>query len=68
MRSKYTNLYDLLQDYNNLDVKPGLKATKKLCHFFQSLNLDINKDCISISGLTLKYLCEILFLVLKMQS
>jgi hypothetical protein len=25
---KYTNLYDLLKDYNNLDVKPGVEATK----------------------------------------
>ncbi|OAJ32745.1 hypothetical protein BDEG_28630 [Batrachochytrium dendrobatidis JEL423] len=26
----HTNLYDLLNDYNNLDVKPGVEATKKL--------------------------------------
>ena len=25
--SKYMNLYDLLKDYNNLDVKPGVEAT-----------------------------------------
>lgn len=43
-------------DYNNLDVKPGVEATKKLCHFFQSLNLDMHKDGISIPGLTLKYI------------
>lgn len=52
---KYKNLYDLLKDYNNLDVKPGVEATKKLCNFFQSLNLDMHKDGISIPGLTLKY-------------
>ena len=54
--SKYTNLFDLLKDYNNLDVKPGVEATKKLGNFFQSLNLDIHKDGISVPGLTLKYL------------
>ncbi|EGF80776.1 hypothetical protein BATDEDRAFT_24655 [Batrachochytrium dendrobatidis JAM81] len=43
--------------YNGLkDVKPGVEATKKLCNFFQSLNLDMHKDGISIPGLTLKYL------------
>ena len=52
--SKYTNLFDLLKDYNNLDVKPGVEATKKLGNFFQSLNLDIHKDGISVPGLTLK--------------
>jgi hypothetical protein len=41
---KYTNLYDLLKDYNNLDVRPGVEATKKLCNFFQTLNLDMHKD------------------------
>ena len=55
-KSKYTNLYDLLKDYNNLDVKPGVEATKKLGSFFRSLNLDMHKDGISIPGLTLKYL------------
>jgi hypothetical protein len=33
-----------LKDYNNLDVKPGVEATKKLGNFFKSLNLDIHKD------------------------
>jgi hypothetical protein len=50
--STYTTLYDLLKDYNNLDVKPGVEATKKLGSFFQSLNLDMHKDGISIPGLT----------------
>ena len=45
-----------MRDYNNLDVKPGVEATKKLGNFFQSLNLDIHKDGISVPGLTLKYL------------
>jgi hypothetical protein len=51
-------LYDLLKDYNNLDVKPGVEATKKLGSFFQSLNVDMHKDGISIPGLTLKYLWQ----------
>ncbi len=33
-----------------------MEATKKLCNFFNSLNLDMHKDGISIPGLTLKYL------------
>jgi hypothetical protein len=53
--AKYSNLYDLLKDYNNLDVKPGVEATKKLCNFLQTLNLHMHKDGISIPGLTLKY-------------
>ncbi|EGF82114.1 hypothetical protein BATDEDRAFT_23425 [Batrachochytrium dendrobatidis JAM81] len=52
----HTNLYDLLNDYNNLDVKPGVEATKKLGNFFQSLNLDIHKNGIFVPRLTLKYL------------
>ncbi|OAJ38589.1 hypothetical protein BDEG_22497 [Batrachochytrium dendrobatidis JEL423] len=52
----HTNLYDLLNDYNNLDVKPSVEATKKLGNFFQSLNLDIHKNSIFVPRLTLKYL------------
>ncbi|EGF83698.1 hypothetical protein BATDEDRAFT_22600 [Batrachochytrium dendrobatidis JAM81] len=52
----HTNLYDLLNDYNNLDAKPGVEATKKLGNFFQSLNLDIHKNGIFVPRLTLKYL------------
>lgn len=54
--SRFNNLYDLLQSYNNCDVKPAIQATKSLADFFKSLKLDIHKDGISISGLTLKYL------------
>ena len=54
--ANFTNLYDLLEHYNNCDVKPSVEATKKLADFFKTLNLDIHKDEISISGLTLKYL------------
>ncbi|EGF76578.1 hypothetical protein BATDEDRAFT_28412 [Batrachochytrium dendrobatidis JAM81] len=52
----HTNLCDLLNDHNNLDVRPGVEATKKLGNFFQSLNLDIHKDGIFVPRLTLKYL------------
>ena len=58
IQSRYINLYELLEDYNNMDVKPAVEATKKLSGFFQSLNLDIHKDGISIPGLTLKYLWQ----------
>ncbi len=56
IRTNFNNLYDLLEHYNNCDVKPTVEATKKLNDFFKTLNLDIHKDGISISGLTLKYL------------
>jgi hypothetical protein len=55
-RLKFKNLYDLLGFYNNCDVGPAVQATRKLAGFFKSLDLDIHKDGISISGLTLKYL------------
>jgi len=58
IKSTYSNLYELLKEYNNKDVKPAIEATKKLCAFFQSLELDLHKDGISISGLTLKYLWQ----------
>jgi hypothetical protein len=56
IRSKFKTLYDLLEFYNNCDVGPAVEAAKKLAEFFKSLCLDIHKDGISISGLTLKYL------------
>ena len=56
IRSKFRTLYELLEFYNNCDVGPVVQATRKLAEFFKSLFLDIHKDGISISGLTLKYL------------
>lgn len=53
---KFRTLYDLLEFYNNCDVGPAVQATRKLAEFFKSLCLDIHKDGISISGLTIKYL------------
>lgn len=50
------NLYVLLEQYNNQDVGPSREATKKLAEFFRDIKLDIHKDGLSISGLSLKYL------------
>jgi G:T-mismatch repair DNA endonuclease (very short patch repair protein) len=59
IKSRYSNLYDLLKDYNNCDVQPSVEATIKLSQFFKNLGLDIHKDGISISGLTLQYLWKL---------
>ena len=57
--SKYDNLYVLLEQYNNQDVSPSRDATKKLAEFFREIKLDIHKDGLSISGLSLKYLWSV---------
>ena len=59
IKLKYNNVYELLRDYNNQDVFPGIEATKKLCKFYKNLGLDVHKDAISISGLALKYLWKV---------
>ena len=56
IKTNYENLFELLKDYNNSDVKPAVDATKKLSQFFKTIGLDIHKDGISIPGLSLKYL------------
>jgi hypothetical protein len=57
--AKYDNLYVLLEQYNNQDVGPSREATKKLAEFFREIKLDIHKDGLSISGLSLKYLWSV---------
>jgi hypothetical protein len=56
IKANYDNLFELLKDYNNSDVRPAVEATKKLSQFFNTIGLDIHKDGISIPGLSLKYL------------
>ena len=47
---------DWLRYYNNLDVKPGLEALEKTARFYTEKGLDIFKDAVSISGVSLTYL------------
>jgi hypothetical protein len=56
IKTEYSNVYNLLVDYNNKDVFPAIEATIKLATNFRDIGLDIHKDAISISGLALKYL------------
>jgi hypothetical protein len=59
IKNKYSTVYELLEDYNNQDVVPAIQATKKLVKFFKDIDLDVHKDGISISGLSLKYLWKV---------
>jgi hypothetical protein len=59
IKAKYSNLYELLVEYNNNDVLPTVEATKKLLKFFKDIKLDMHKDGISIPGLTLKYMWKL---------
>jgi hypothetical protein len=59
IKAMYSNLYDLLVDYNNNDVSPTVEATKELVRFFKDIQLDMHKDGISIPGLTLKYMWKL---------
>ena len=47
---------DWLRYYNNLDVTPGLEALEKMRNFFTEKRIDIFKDAVSISGVSLNYL------------
>ena len=47
---------DWLCYYNNLDVTPGLEALEKMRNFFTEKRIDIFKDAVSISGVSLNYL------------
>ena len=59
IKLKYSNIYELLVDYNKADVAPSVEAMMKLSNFFKVKGLDMHKDGISISGLTLKYLWKV---------
>ena len=47
---------DWLRYYNNLDVAPGLEAFEKMRAFYTEKGIDILKDAVSISGVSLHYL------------
>jgi G:T-mismatch repair DNA endonuclease (very short patch repair protein) len=56
IKNRYSNLFELLKEYSLKKVESTMNAIKRLVKFFQSLELDIHKDGISISGLSLRYL------------
>ena len=45
-----------LEYYNNLDVTPGLEALEKMRSFYSNKGIDILKDAVSLSGVSLHYL------------
>ena len=47
---------DWLRYYNNLYVAPGLEALEKMRAFYTEKGIDILKDAVSISGVSLHYL------------
>lgn len=49
---------DWLCYYNNLDVAPGLEALEKMRTFYSEKGIDILKDAVSISGVSLHYLLQ----------
>jgi hypothetical protein len=49
-----TTMKDFLIWYNNQDVKPFMDAIDKMCAYFQSRDLDLFKDGISLPGLAMK--------------
>jgi hypothetical protein len=49
-------MFELLKENCLREVESTMNATKRLAKFFQSLELDIHKEGISISGISLRYL------------
>ena len=47
---------DWLKHYNSLDTIPMVEAVRKVRQQYDKLQIDIFKDCVSISGLAMKYL------------
>ena len=47
---------DFLVWYNNRNVLPFLEAIEKMSEFWQERNIDMFKDGVSVTGLTMKYL------------
>ena len=47
---------DFLVWYNNLHVQPFCDAMEKMCTFWKNKNIDMLRQGISISGVTLTYL------------
>ena len=44
--------------YNNKDVVPMLEAIEKMFRFYKNRHIDMFKDSISVTGLTLKYMFQ----------
>ena len=44
--------------YNNKDVFPTLEAIEKMFRFYKNRHIDMFKDGISVTGLTLKYMFQ----------
>jgi len=47
---------DWLLYYNNLDVEPGLEVLAKMRNFYTEKGIDILKDAVSISGVSVHHL------------
>ncbi len=57
---KMQTMKDYLEYYNNLDVEPFIEAIQIQKEGFQNDNLDMHKDAIAITGLTKKYMYNLL--------
>ena len=55
-----TNLWELLEYYNNNDVQPFLSAIEEQSKFYAQRGIDMFKDGIGVPGLTLRYLFKTL--------
>ena len=53
-----TSMRQFLIWYNNKDVEPMLEAIEKMFLYYQTKNVDLFKDGISVPGLTLKYMFQ----------
>lgn len=47
-----------LRNYNNLDVVPGLEALENMRAFYIEKKINVLKDAVSISGVSLQYLMQ----------
>ena len=49
---------DLLEYYNNLDVKPFVEAVEKMQAFYKDIGVDFLKECLSTPGVARKFLFQ----------
>ena len=57
-REGIVTLKDFLVWHNNFDVDPFMEAAEKMATFYRDLGVDVFKQCISIPGLTLRYVFQ----------
>jgi len=50
-----TSFADWLRHYNNLDVAPFIEALQKMKGYYGERGIDICKDAVSLTGVSLKY-------------